>query len=248
MLIFRILSKNDAMRLTREILAKMIDSSAVKPSATYLDIKKCCEEAKAYGFNAVSVNSTFITYTKKLLEGSDVKVVGNVGFPFGVQTTKCKLLEARQIIEDGADEVDIAMNIGKFKSGEYQFVEDELQQIVSLVKELGEKLGKHIVTKVIIEIGWLTDYEIIEASKIVCKIGADFVKTASGFGPRGPTVKDVELIKKGITSNIGIKVAQGIRTFQQALELIRAGATRIGTSTPLQIVQGFPQNKESIDV
>lgn len=236
------------MRLTREILAKMIDSSAVRPSATYLDIKKCCEEAKTYGFNAVSVNSTFIAYAKKLLEGSGVKVVGNVGFPFGVQTTECKLLEARQVIEEGADEVDIVMNIGKFKSGEYQFVEDELRQIVGLVKELGEKLGKRIITKVIIEIGWLTDDEIVEASKMVCRIGADFIKTASGFGPRGPTVKDLELIKKGISGNVGIKVAQGVRTFQQALEFIRAGASRIGTSTPLQIIQGFPRDKEFIDV
>jgi len=236
------------MRLTREILAKMIDSSAVRPSTTYLDIKKCCEEAETYGFNGVSVNSTFVAYTKKLLEGSDVKVVGNVGFPFGVQTTECKLLEAKQIIEDGADEVDIVMNIGKFKSGDYHFVENELQRIISLVRELGEKLGKRIITKVIIEIGWLTDDEIVEASKIVCKAGADFVKTATGFGPRGPTVKDVELIRRVISSNVGIKVAQGIRTFQQALELIRAGASRIGTSTPLQIIQGFPRNKEFIDV
>lgn len=236
------------MKLTREVLAKMIDSSAVKPSSTYSDIRKCCEEAKTYGFNAVSVNSTFVAYTKNLLKNSGVKVVGNVGFPFGVQTTECKLLEARQIIEEGADEVDIVMNIGKFKSGEYQFVEEELARIVSLVKELGETLGKRIITKVIIEIGWLMDDEIIKASEIVCRVGADFVKTASGFGPRGPTIKDVELIKKGITSNVGIKVAQGVRTFQQALEFIRAGVTRIGTSTPVQIIQGFPKDKEFIDV
>ncbi|MCX8187828.1 MAG: deoxyribose-phosphate aldolase [Nitrososphaeria archaeon] len=236
------------MRLTREILAKMIDSSAVRPSSTYSDIQRCCEEAKVYGFNAVSVNSTFVAYTKKFLKNSDVKVVGNVGFPFGVQTTECKLLEARQIIEDGADEVDIVMNIGKFKSGEYQFVEEELGRIVSLVKELGEKLGKRIITKVIIEIGWLTDNEIIEASRIVSKLGADYVKTASGFGPRGPTMKDIELIKKGITGNTGIKVAQGVRTFQQALEFIRSGVTRIGTSTPVNILQGFPPAKEFIEI
>jgi len=237
-----------SMKLTREALAKMIDSSAVRPSSTYSDIQRCCEEAKIYGFNAVSVNSTFVAYTKNLLKNSDVKVVGNVGFPFGVQTTECKLLEARQIIENGADEVDIVMNIGKFKSGEHRFVEEELSKIISLVKELGDELGKRMITKVIIEIGWLTDDEIIKASELVCKVGADFVKTASGFGPRGPTIKDVELIKRGISGNTGIKVAQGVRTFQQALEFIRAGATRIGTSTPAQIIQGFPRDKEFINV
>mgnify|MGYP001058431947 CR=1 FL=1 len=226
----------------------MIDYSAVRPSTTYLDIKKCCDEAKAYGFNAVSVNSTFVSYAAKLLGGSSVKVVGNIGFPFGVQTTECKLLEAKQIIEDGAEEVDIVMNIGKFKSEDYRFVEDELQQIVNLVKAMGEELEKHIITKIIIEIGWLTDDEIVEASKIVQLVGADFVKTATGFGPRGPGVKDVELIKKAIAGNLSIKVAQGIRTFQQVLELIRAGASRIGTSTPLQIIQGFPRDIEFIDV
>ena len=235
-------------KLTKQQLAKMMDSSAVRPSSTYSDVRRCCEEAITYGFNAVSVNSTFVAYAKNLLKNTPVKVVGNVGFPFGVQPTDCKLLEAREIITDGADEIDIVMNIGKFKSGEYDFVEKELKQIIDLAADLGEKMQKKIVTKVIIEIGYLTDEEIIKASKLVSKVGADFVKTATGFGPRGPTVKDVELIKKGISGKTQIKVAQGIRTFEQALSLIKAGATRIGTSTPVKILEGFPANLDAVEI
>ncbi|MCS7145917.1 MAG: deoxyribose-phosphate aldolase [Aigarchaeota archaeon] len=236
------------MKLTRNKLAKMIDSSAVNPSTTYFDIEQRCKEAKTYNFYSVSVNSAFISYTKELLKDTDIKVVGNVGFPFGVQTTKVKILETRQVIEDGANEIDVVMNIGKFKSGDYGFVEAELRQIIELARELGEKSGNHIITKVIIEIGWLTDEEIIEASRLVSTAKADFVKTASGFGPRGPTLKDVELIKKGISGGTGIKVAQGVRTFQQASEFIRAGVTRIGTSSPVNIIQGFPKDVEFIEI
>jgi len=235
-------------KLTKQQLAKMIDSSAVRPSSTYPDVRRRCDEAIAYGFNAVSVNSTFVAYAKNLLKHTPVKVVGNVGFPFGVQPTDCKLLEAREIISEGADEIDIVMNIGKFKSGEYDFVENELKQIINLAIDLGEKMQKKIITKVIIEIGYLTDEEIIEASKLASKVGADFVKTATGFGPRGPTVKDVELIKKGISGKTQIKVAQGIRTFEQALALIKAGATRIGTSTPVEILDGFPANLDAVEI
>jgi len=231
------------MRLTKELLARMIDSSIVRPSATYSDVKKCCEEAKVYGFYSVSVNSTFVSYAKNLLKGSEVRVVGNIGFPFGVQPTEAKLVEAEKVINDGADEIDIVMNIGRFKSRDYDFVRDELTQLINAAREQGEKLGKKINTKVIIEIGWLTDDEIVKASEIASKAGADFIKTATGFGPRGPTVKDVELIKKGITGGAAIKVSQGIRTFDQALSFIRAGARRIGTSTPVRILKGFPSSK-----
>ena len=228
-----------AMRISKAEFAKMIDHSIVKAQATDQDVKRYCEEAKTYGFGGIAVNPVYVAYAKELLKGTDIKVDATVGFPFGAQCLEAKIVETKKVLSDGADELDIVMNIGKFRSGDYDYVENELRQIIETAKEEGEKLGKNIVTKVIIEIGYLTDDEIITASRIVSKAGADFVKTATGFGPRGPTLKDIELIKKGISGKTQIKAAQGIRTLKQALEFVKAGVKRLGISTSVNIIKEF---------
>lgn len=225
------------MSFTKKELAKMIDHSIVTPNPTEELVQRYCEEAKRYGFGAVSVNSSYVPLVAKLLKGTAVGLCASIAFPFGAVATDVKVFEARYCIEEGADEIDMVMNSGAFKSKNYDFVEEDIRAVVNASKEEGEKLRKNILVKVIIETGYLSDEEIVKASKLVKDAGADFVKTCTGFGPRGVTVHDIQLIRKGVGTKMGIKVAGGIRTFGDAIKLIEEGATRIGTSHSVNIIK-----------
>ena len=214
-----------------EELAKLIDHTNVRAHATARDIEKLCEEAKKYGFFAVAVNPSWVELAVKLLKGTDIKVVTTAGFPLGSTLPEVKALEARKVVEQGASEIDMSINVGALKSGMYELVEEDIKAVVEAAKEGGA------IVKAIIECCYLTDNEKKKACEIAVKAGVAFIKTSTGYGTYGATVEDVKLIKSVIPSNIGIKAAGGIRTFKQTMDLIRAGATRIGTSASVAIIE-----------
>ena len=212
-----------------EKLAKMIDHTNLKPDATLKDIEKLCDEAKKYNFASVCVNPANVQYAVQLLEKTDVNVCTVIGFPLGANTSKIKFFEASNSYEIGASELDMVMNIGALKSG---FEEDVKQDIKSVV--VG---SKDAVVKVIIETALLEEDEIIKACEIIKESGADFVKTSTGFGYPGATVEDIKLIRKTVGSSLNIKASGGIKNLKNALDMIKAGATRIGTSSGVQIME-----------
>lgn len=215
-----------------EDLAKLIDHTILNPAATPSDVERYCREVLTYGFWGVMVNPAYVSLAKSII-GNRAKVMSVVGFPFGATRTSVKLAEAEAAIEDGADELDMVMNIGAFKAGLYELVERDIRALAALARDYG------VILKVIIETGYLTQEEIVHASKIVVKSGAHFVKTNTGYGPRGVSVEDVELIKRAVGDSVGIKAAGGIRNARQALSLIEAGATRIGSSHGVDIIKTF---------
>ncbi len=169
----------------------------------------------------------------ELLLTTGIKVCTVVGFPLGTNTIETKLFEARRALEDGAEELDVVMNLGMIKSGNYAYVEEELNKILDV--------AKGVVVKIIIETGYLTVEEMGKVCEVVVKAGVDYIKTCTGFGPRGVSLDDVRLIKGFTGGRVGIKAAGGIRTYEQAVSLIEAGATRLGTSHSLKILKGAPQ-------
>jgi deoxyribose-phosphate aldolase len=216
--------------ISKEEIAKMIDHTNVKGDATEDDIKKLCSEALQYNFASACVTPTNVVLTSKLLKYSDVKVCAVIGFPLGVQTPKTKAFEAMEVVSKGASEIDMVMNIGGLKSDREELVKEDIQGVV---KSAGDK-----IVKVILETALLTDEEKIRACVIAKKAGADFVKTSTGFGGlSGATVEDVSLMRKTVGSKMGIKAAGGIRNLKTALAMINVGATRIGTSTGVQIME-----------
>lgn len=225
------------MNIAKEKLAMMIDHSMVKADATEELVKKVCEEAKQYSFGAVCILPSYVPRAVELLKKSDVRLCVGIAFPFGAATTETKVFEAKEAIRKGADDIDMVMNIGRFKSKDYDFIKKDIASVVKIVKE--EKVKENITLKVIIETGYLIDEEVINASKLIEDAGADFVKTCTGFGPRGTTIKDVRLIRGTVSGKMGVKVAGGIRTFEDALKMIEAGANRIGTSHSVEIIEGW---------
>jgi deoxyribose-phosphate aldolase len=216
--------------ISNEEIAKMIDHTNVKGDATEDDIKKLCSEALQYNFASACVTPTNVVLTSKLLKYSDVKVCAVIGFPLGVQTPKTKAFEAMEVVSKGASEIDMVMNIGGLKSDREELVKEDIQGVV---KSAGDK-----IVKVILETALLTDEEKIRACVIAKKAGVDFVKTSTGFGGlSGATVEDVSLMRKTVGSKMGIKAAGGIRNLKTALAMINVGATRIGTSTGVQIME-----------
>lgn len=218
--------------LTREQLAKLIDHTLLKPIATKDDIRSLCEEAEMYGFWSVCVNPVYVKFAASILSRSDVKVCSVVGFPFGAHTTEVKAFEAGKAVDDGADEIDMVMNIGAFKSGDYEFVKADIRSVVDHVKS-----EKGIVVKVIIETALLSEDEKVLACRLVKDSGADFVKTSTGFNAPGATAHDVKLMRETVGPNFGLKASGGIRTYQDAVILIEAGANRIGTSSGIAIIE-----------
>jgi deoxyribose-phosphate aldolase len=217
----------------RRKLAKLIDHTDVRPIATDADIKRLCDEAVKYGFYAVCVQPYFVKLASRLLaDESGVKVCTVVGFPFGLNVTDVKVFEARKAIEDGAEELDVVMNISAVKSGSYDYLEDELNKIMNATEDA--------VVKLIIETGYLTVEEMRTVCEIAVKAGVDYIKTCTGFGPRGVSLDDVRLIKEFTGGKVGIKASGGIRTYEQAVSLIEAGATRLGTSRSLKVLEGAP--------
>jgi deoxyribose-phosphate aldolase len=212
-------------------IAKFIDHTLLKPEATPADIESLCEEAKQYHFAAVCVNPTFVKQCARTLSGTDVAVASVVGFPLGAHTTSTKVFEARQAIADGANEIDMVINVGALKAGQDSLVREDIKAVCDAVHQ------SNALVKVIIEAALLTDDEKVRACQLAKEAGADFVKTSTGFGPGGATVHDVELMRRAVNGELGVKAAGGIRTLEQAQAMIRAGATRIGASAGVRIVQ-----------
>ncbi len=208
---------------------KYIDHTVLKATATEKDIIELCREAKEYNFFSVCVNSGYVSLAAKQLEGSSIKVCTVVGFPLGAMSTEAKVFETRQALKDGAEEVDMVINIGELKSKNFKKVEEE---IAAIKKEAGDK-----VLKVIIETCYLTPQEIMLASEIAVKAKADFVKTSTGFGDDGARMENIELMKKAVEGKAKIKASGGIKNLDTALSFIEAGVERIGTSSGVSIVK-----------
>ena len=223
------------MQISRKELAKIIDSTNVKAIATKSEIEKLCKEAAQYDFRCAVVNPVYVKFAAKLLKGSNVKVCSTVGFPFGVSLPETKALEAIKAVEDGAEELDMVINLSALKSGDYDFVKRDIAAVVDV-----KRFSKEIIVKVIIETAYLTRDEKIIACKLAKEAGADFVKTSTGLFGKGATVEDVRLMRQTIGRNMGVKAAGGIRTYADAIAMIEAGANRIGTSTAVAIIKGAP--------
>lgn len=217
--------------MTELNIARYIDHTLLKVDSTEKDIIQLCDEAKQYQFATVCVNPYWVKTAAKELKDSRVGVATVVGFPLGVTTTFTKIAETRDAIASGASEVDMVINIGALKSKDEITVYQDIKQVVQVA-------NRQAVVKVIIETGLLTYEEKKRACMIAKEAGADFVKTSTGFGPGGATVEDVQLMREAVGSQIGVKASGGIRDFASAKAMIEAGATRIGASAGVTIVQG----------
>lgn len=211
-------------------LNKLIDHTLLKPEATKAQIEKLCGEAVEYDFKSVCVNPYYVKYAKELLKESDVLVCTVIGFPLGQNTTEVKVAETKDAIKNGADEIDMVINIGALKSKDEDYVLNEIKEIRNACK------GKTL--KVIIETCLLTDEEKITACKLSKEAGADFVKTSTGFSTHGATVEDVKLMRETVGEDMGVKASGGIRDRETALKMVEAGATRLGVSAGVEIVKG----------
>ncbi|MFD2926015.1 deoxyribose-phosphate aldolase [Halobacillus naozhouensis] len=212
-------------------LAKMIDHTQLKPDTSKDKITEICNEAKEHGFMSVCVNPYWVEYSSQLLQGTDVRVCTVIGFPLGATTTETKVFETRQAIKNGATEVDMVINVGELKSGNTAAVQADIEAVVNEAK------GKALV-KVIIETSLLTDEEKVTASQLTKDGGADFVKTSTGFSGGGATVEDVSLMRKTVGPDLGVKASGGVRDYEGVRAVIEAGATRIGASAGIAIVNG----------
>jgi deoxyribose-phosphate aldolase len=210
-------------------LPSYFDAALLKPNVTPKDLETFCKSAIKYGVYSVDINPCYVKLAKKFLKGSNVKVLSVVGFPLGANTTETKVYEAEQAVRDGADELDMVMAIGQFIAKNYSYVRNEIEKIVDVAK------GRPV--KVIIEAGYLTKNEIIKACQIVKSSGATFVKDCSGWGPKGADPKIIKLMRKVVGPDYGIKSAGGIRNLKQTLDLIKAGANRIGSSAAFKIIE-----------
>ncbi|HEX7555281.1 MAG TPA: deoxyribose-phosphate aldolase [Leptolinea sp.] len=218
--------------LTSAQLAKYIDHTLLKQEAIPSQIAKLCEEAKKYNFASVCVNATNIAQCADLLKGTSVKVGSTVGFPLGATLSSVKAYETQQAIAAGATEIDMVINVGALKSGNFKLVKEDIEGVVKAAH------AHSILVKVIIETCLLTDEEKVKACEISKAAGADFVKTSTGFNTAGATVEDVALMRKTVGPDIGVKAAGGVRTREDVLAMIKAGATRIGTSGGVKIMEG----------
>lgn len=210
--------------------AALIDHTILAPQAAKENVEKLCREAMQYGFHSVCVNSSFVYYCARLLKDSDVKVCTVIGFPLGAMSTAGKAAEAEQAILDGASELDMVIHVGMIKSGDWDYVKQDISSVVEAAK------GRAIV-KVILETCLLTDEEKIKACQICREAGADFVKTSTGFSSGGATVEDVLLMRRAVGPDMGVKASGGIRSLQDAKAMVEAGATRLGTSSGVSIAE-----------
>ncbi|HKA19727.1 MAG TPA: deoxyribose-phosphate aldolase [Blastocatellia bacterium] len=214
----------------REV-ARYIDHTLLKADATREEILKVCEEGVRYGFASVCINPTWVREAACALRGSGVKVCTVIGFPLGANVPDAKSYEARRAIFDGASELDMVINVGALKSGDHDLVSRDIRGVVEVAREGG------YICKVIIETALLTDDEKVSACLIAKEAGADFVKTSTGFSSGGATAADVALMRRAVGGQMGVKASGGVRDLKQAQEMIRAGATRIGASVGVKIVQ-----------
>lgn len=215
-------------------IANMIDHTLLKPDATAEMIVDLCNEAKEYKFFSVCVNPYYVKLAKDELKGSSVKVATVIGFPLGSTPKEVKAFEAVEAMENGADELDMVINIGALKSKDYDTVKEDIKAVVDAAK------GKALV-KVIIETCLLNDEEKVKACEISEEAGADFVKTSTGFSTGGATVEDVKLMRKTVGDRLGVKASGGIRDYDTVKKMIKAGASRIGASASVKIVQSIEE-------
>jgi len=221
-------------------LARMIDHTALKPDTTQKQIQELCEEAARYCFASVCVNPCHVRVASELLAASPVAVCTVIGFPFGASATNVKALEAETAIRDGAVEVDMVMNVGMMKSGEYEYVENDIRAVVDASRSASalRPSGEKAVVKVILETALLSDEEKVIASVLAQNAGADFVKTSTGFAKGGATASDIALMRRVVGPDMGVKASGGVRTKEDAELMIAHGATRIGASASVAILKG----------
>lgn len=215
-------------------LNKYIDHTLLKPDASQEQIKTLIEEAKKYDFASVCVNPTWVNFAAQALKATDVKVCTVIGFPLGANTPELKAFDTSDAIQNGANEIDMVINIGALKSRNFDLVERDIRAVV--------EAAKGTLVKVIIETCLLTDDEKVKACQIAQKAGADFVKTSTGFSTGGATVADVALMRKTVGPDMGVKASGGARSYEDALAFIKAGATRIGASSSVAIMEGDVAN------
>jgi deoxyribose-phosphate aldolase len=217
------------MKITRQQLASMIDHSLLKPNATLEELKKVCQEAVQYKFKAVCINPIFVADAVSLLKGKDVLVCSVVGFPFGTHSSEIKAKETTEVIERGAREVDMVIWVGALKEKKDRDVVKDIRAVVDA--------ARGCPVKVILETCYLTEEEKVRGCRLVMEAGAAFVKTSTGFASGGATFGDVKLIKNTVGKDFGVKAAGGIRTLEEALKMIEAGANRVGTSSSVAIIK-----------
>jgi deoxyribose-phosphate aldolase len=226
--------------MTVSSIARMIDHTLLRASATEKDIRALCEEALRYEFAAVTVNPVWVLLCARLLAGTAVRVNACVGFPLGANTARTKVEEAKEAVQNGAQEIDMVINVGALKSGYVDYVEREIAAVIKAVPK--------IPIKVILETGFLTDPEKLRVCAMCVKHGAAFVKTCTGFGPTGATVEDVRLLRQAVGNDLGVKAAGGIRSYRTFCEMVEAGANRVGTSAAVQIMEEARMQSESVSL
>ena len=220
------------MKLTKP-LNKYFDHTLLKPEATNEQIDALCEEARQYDFYSVCVNTCYVSRCYDALRDTDVKVAAVVGFPLGACTTQSKVFETKEAFMDGASEVDMVLNVGKFRSGDNDYIRDDIRAVAEAAHSFGG------IVKVILETCLLSGEEIAEACKLSMEAGADFVKTSTGFSTGGATAEDVALMKKTVGDHLQVKASGGIRDYDQCMKMIEAGADRIGASASVKIMEVY---------
>jgi deoxyribose-phosphate aldolase len=217
----------------RSEIARLIDHTLLRATATEEDVRKHCEDAKRYCFASACVGQCYVRLARDLLEGSSVKVDTVVGFPLGANTLESKRFEVLDVTSKGAQEVDFVMNVGLLKSGKFDYVEEEMRALSRVAHQKGA------LAKVILETCYLTDGEKVRACLLAKAAGVDLVKTSTGLGPGGATVHDVRLMRETVGADVGVKASGGIRTLSSLMAMVQAGASRIGTSSGVQIIEGL---------
>ncbi|WP_029453447.1 deoxyribose-phosphate aldolase [Clostridium algidicarnis] len=217
--------------MDKKILAKYIDHTLLKADATESQIRVLCEEALENNFASVCVNPSNVALCSELLKGSDVKVCTVIGFPLGANTKEVKAFEVQDVLKNGAKEVDMVINIGKLKAKDYDYVREDIKAVVNAA-------NKKALTKVIIETCLLTDEEKIMACKLSKEAGANYVKTSTGFSTGGATAKDVKIMRDTVGEDMGVKASGAVRSYEDAINVINAGASRIGASASIAICEG----------
>ncbi|MBS3814935.1 MAG: deoxyribose-phosphate aldolase [Hadesarchaea archaeon] len=225
------------IQISPEELASIIDHTELTPNKPASSIKKLCNEAEEYNFHAVCVNPFWTRFCVSELQDTDVRVDTVIGFPLGQTTPEEKVFEAEKAIEEGADEIDMVINIGVFRDEGYDFVKEEIESVVDTAS------GN--IVKVILETGYLTYEEIPKACKIAKEAGADFVKNSTGFGPLGSTVPHIALMRESVGEEFGVKASGGISSFKDALRMIAAGADRLGSSSGVEIIDNYKWVKKT---
>lgn len=218
------------MELTRKELAKYIDHTILNPDAKKEDVLKVCQEAREFDVATVCVNASRVALVKEALEGTDVKPIAVIGFPFGAGNTESKVTETKQAIADGAEEIDMVINVGKLHDGDFDYVLADIKAVADACHE------EDALLKVIIETSYLSDEEKVKACELSKEAKADFVKTSTGYADGGATEADIALMRETVGEEMGVKASGGIHTYEEALGMIRAGASRIGMSRTVSVL------------